>query len=108
MINVKPGFARNYLFPNGYALEASDGNLKLFEQQRKKIEEQHEKRRDEALAEASKFEGVEVTIERRVGESDTLYGAITAAEVAEALENAGIHVDRRRIDLEGGIKSLGQ
>ena len=108
VITVKPGYARNYLFPNGYALEATDGNLKLFQEQRKKIEEKHEQLRATAVEEAAKFEGVEVTITRRVSEADTLYGAVTAAEVAEALENAGHHVDRKRIDLEGGIKAVGE
>lgn len=108
VVNVKPGFARNYLFPNGYALEATDGNMKVFEHQRQKIEEQHQERHEVAVAEASKFEGVEVTIAKRVGESETLYGSVTAAEVAEALEAAGVHIDRRRIDLEGGIKALGE
>ena len=107
VVRVKPGFARNYLFPNGFALEATPGNIKVFEQQKRKIEIKHEKERSSAAEAAKQIEGTEVKIAKRVGESETLYGSVTAAEVAEALEAAGISVDRRRIDLEGGIKSLG-
>ncbi len=108
VVEVKPGFARNYLFPNGLALEATTGNLKLFEHQKKKLAVKHEKERSTAADLAAQLEGVAVTIAKRVGESETLYGSVTAAEVAEALEHSGIHVDRRRIDLEGGIKTLGE
>jgi large subunit ribosomal protein L9 len=108
VVNVKPGFARNYLFPNGYALEATPGNLRVFEQKKKKIEVKHEKERESAAEVAAHIAGTQIEIPKRVGESETLYGSVTAAEIAEALENAGIHVDRRRIDLEGGIKTLGE
>jgi large subunit ribosomal protein L9 len=108
VINVKPGFARNYLFPNGYAREATAGNLRLFEQRKKKIEIQHAAERQTASELAAQIQGVGVTIAKRVGESEKLYGSVTAAEVAEALEHVGIHIDRRRIDLEGGIKTLGE
>ncbi len=108
VVKVKPGFARNYLFPNGLALEVTAGNMKLFEHQKKKLEIKHEKERSSAADLAAQLEGVAVTIAKRVGESETLYGSVTAAEVAEALEHAGIHVDRRRVDLEGGIKTLGE
>lgn len=108
VVEVKPGFARNYLFPNGLALEATAGNMRVFEQQKKKLEIVHEKERSSAADLATQIEGVEVSIAKRVGESETLYGSVTAAEVAEALEHTGIHIDRRRIDLEGGIKTLGE
>ena len=108
VVEVKPGFARNFLFPNGLALEATDGNMRVFEQQKKKLEIVHEKERSTAAEVAAQIEGTEISIVKRVGESETLYGSVTAAEVAEALEAAGIHIDRRRIDLEGGIKTLGE
>ncbi len=108
LVNVKPGYARNYLFPNGLALEATPGNMRVFEQQKKKIEIVHEQERASATEIATSLEGVAVEIAKRVGESETLYGSVTAAEVAEALEHAGHHVDRKSIDLEGGIKTLGE
>ena len=108
VIEVKPGYARNFLFPNGFALEATPGNMRVFEQQKEKIEIEHQQRVASAAELAQQIEGKVITIAKRVGESETLYGSVTAAEVAEALERDGIHVDRRRIDLEGGIKTLGE
>lgn len=108
VINVKPGYARNHLVPKGLALEATPGNLKYFEQQKQKIEVRHEKERDTAAAVAAEISGVTVKILKRVGESETLYGSVTATEVAAALEAKGITVDRRRVDLGGGIKTLGE
>ena len=108
VINVKPGYARNFLFPNGFALEATPGNMRVFEQQKEKIDLEHQQRVATATELAQQIEGKVLTIAKRVGDSETLYGSVTAAEVAEALERDGIHVDRRRIDLEGGIKTLGE
>ena len=108
VVEVKPGFARNFLFPKGAALEATPGNLKYFEQQRKKIDAHHAKERDEAAEVAAELAEYRVQIAKRVGESETLYGSVTATEIADALAAKGAEVDRRRIDLEGGIKSLGE
>lgn len=108
VVNVKAGYARNYLVPNGMALEATPGNMKYFEQQKQKIEVTHEKERDTASARAAEISAVEIEIPKRVGDSGTLYGSVTAGEVAEALEAKSITVDKRRIDLGGGIKSIGE
>jgi large subunit ribosomal protein L9 len=106
-VEVKPGYGRNFLLPQGVALEATPGNQKLFEQQRKKIDAHHAKERGEAQQFADRLSGLQITIPKRVGETGTLYGSVTAGDVAEALEAKGVTVDRRRIDLEGGIKTLG-
>lgn len=108
IVNVKPGYARNYLVPQGKALEATPGNVKYFEQQRKRIELDHAKERDEAAARAAEISAVELEIPKRVGESGTLYGSVTATEIAEALAEKEIVVDKRRIDLTGGIKAVGE
>jgi len=108
IIRVKPGFARNYLIPKGLALEATEANRRLFEQQRAKIEAQHEHQRSLASEVAEKIAGLEITIAKRVGEQGTLYGSVTATEIAEALAAQGVEVDKRRIDLEGGIKTVGE
>ena len=108
IIDVKPGYARNYLVPKGLALEATSANQGLFDQQRKKIEIQHRRERDEAIGAAAELNGVEVTITKRASEGDTLYGSVTAAEIGEALIHKGITIDKRWIDLEGGIKTLGE
>ncbi len=108
VVEVKRGYARNYLVPQGRALEATPGNLKYFEQQKQKIEIKHEKERDTAAARAAEISAVGIEIPKRVGESGTLYGSVTAGEIAKALEAKGITVDKRRIDLGGGIKSVGE
>lgn len=108
IIDVKPGYARNYLMPNGLALEANAGNLKVFEQQKRKIELKHEKEREEAQRVAGELIDVKVKIAKRVTETETLYGSVTASEIADALEAKGITVDARDIDLEGGIKAVGE
>lgn len=107
VVDVKPGFGRNYLVPQGMALEASHANIKYFEQQRTKIDAQHAKERDAAAEIAAKLSGLRLEVPKRVGDTGTLYGSVTAGDVAELLEKKGFSVDRRRIDLEGGIKSLG-
>jgi len=107
VVDVKPGHGRNYLVPQGLALEATHGNVKFFEQQRVKIDAQHAKEREAAAAIAKTMVGLRVQIPKRVGETGTLYGSVTAGDVAEAVEKKGFVVDRRRIDLEGGIKTLG-
>lgn len=106
-VEVKPGYGRNFLLPQGLALEATPGNQKVFEQQRKKIDAAHAREREAAQAIADQMSSVRVTIPKRVGETGTLYGSVTAGDVAEALAAQGVTVDRRRIDLEGGIKTLG-
>ena len=106
-VEVKPGYGRNYLLPQGFALEATPSNLKLFEQQRKKIDARHAKEQEAAQEVADRLSGLQVTIPKRVGETGTLYGSVTAGDIAEALEAKGVTIDRRRIDLEGGIKTLG-
>ena len=108
VVDVKPGFGRNYLVPQGIALEASHANIKYFEQQRTKIDAQHAKERDAAAEIAAKLSGLRLEVPKRVGDTGTLYGSVTAGDVAELLEKKGFTVDRRRIDLEGGIKSLGE
>jgi len=107
VVEVKPGYARNFLLPQGMALVATPGNMKYFEQQRKKIDAKHDQEKDAAAKAAAAIAGTQITIAKRVGETQTLYGSVTAGEIVEALHKKGIEIDRRRLDLEGGIKTLG-
>ncbi|MCP3963524.1 MAG: 50S ribosomal protein L9 [bacterium] len=109
-VKVKPGYARNYLLPRGSALEATRANRAFFEQQRKKIDARHTKKRDEAAEVAAAIAELNIKVAKRVGEKETLYGSVTSAEIGELLERKGVSVDRRRIDLGGvtGLKSLGE
>jgi len=106
-VEVKPGFARNYLLPQGLALEANDANRKWFESQRKKIDARIAQERDAAVVAAGTIAGARVELHKRVGETGTLYGSVTASEIAEALAEKGIQLDRRKIDVGGGIKQIG-
>jgi large subunit ribosomal protein L9 len=106
-VDVKPGYGRNYLLPRGLALQANDANRKYFDAMRGKIEAVHVKERDEAQAIAEQLEGTRLEITKKAGETGTLFGSVTATEIADELEKKGIEVDRRRIDLEGGIKTIG-
>ena len=108
VIKVKSGYARNYLLPRGLAAAATNGNMKLFESQRTKIDAAHAVERDVAAQRAAEIAGVSIEIAKRAGESETLYGSVTPGEVVDALAAKGIEVDRRDVDLTGGIKTLGE
>ena len=87
---------------------SSASSTKWFEDQREKIDARNASEQEAATALAEQLEGVEITIAKRVGETETLYGSVTATEVAAALEEKGLTVDRRQVDLTGGVKSLGE
>jgi large subunit ribosomal protein L9 len=106
-VEVKPGFARNYLLPQGLAVEASDANRKWFESQRKKIDARIAQEREEAQQAANVLGGARIEIHKRVGETGTLYGSVTASEIADALAAKGIQIDRRKLELGAGIKAIG-
>lgn len=107
VVDVKPGFARNYLLPHGLALTATAGNMKLFEQQKARLEAEAAKEREAAEEVARAIGGTRIVLHKRASDAETLYGSVTATEIAIELEKEGIEVDKRRIDLEGGIKTVG-
>lgn len=108
LVEVKAGYGRNYLLPQGYAMLATPSNLKVFELERKKLEAQTQALRAEASALADKIAANPVTISMRVGDNDKLYGSVTSALISEALLALGVEVDRRRILLDAPIRTLGQ
>jgi len=107
VVKVKPGFARNYLLPQGKARRATEENLKLFEQQRAQLEAENLTRRDEARKVAEKLEGLVVALIRQAGESGQLYGSVNARDLAESVTAAGFTVSRDQIVLDNVIKALG-
>lgn len=107
VVKVKPGYARNFLLPQGLALEATPSNLKVFESKKKKIDIEHARERDAAAAVAAQIADLRLEIAKRSTDGLNLYGSVTAAEIHELLEKKGVTIDRRRIDLEGGIKTIG-
>lgn len=107
VVDVKPGFARNFLMPRKLAAPATPGNMSWFEHQRGKIDARHAAERDSAGQVAAQLIDVKLQIAKRASESETLYGSVTPTEIADALAAKGFEVDRRQIDLAGGIKTLG-
>jgi large subunit ribosomal protein L9 len=107
VVNVKPGYARNYLLPHGLAYEATPGNLKRIQQERARLEAAENERRGTAQGLAEKLEQVSLTFSARVGEEGKLFGSVTATDIAAQLEAQGYHVEKRQIDLHEPIKALG-
>jgi large subunit ribosomal protein L9 len=107
IVKVADGYARNYLLPLGKALPATDGNLKVIEREKRRYLVRQTKEKEENETVAHRIQAVSLTIVRKVGESDVLYGSVTSSDIAEALAKEKIVVDKRRIQLQEPIKSLG-
>lgn len=108
LVKVKPGYARNYLLPQGLAFEASEGNRKRIEAETKSRSAREAQERTEAQALASKLSAVAITLSRKAGEGDRLFGSITSQDIADALAAKGHVIDKRKIDLEHPIKTIGE
>jgi large subunit ribosomal protein L9 len=108
VVAVKEGYARNFLLPRKLALEASPGNLKRLEKIRTTLAKRTATERDQAQKQAELLKDVTVSFSRKAGESDQLFGSVTAADIAEALAAQGFEVDKRRIELAEPIKVVGQ
>ena len=108
IVEVADGYARNYLFPKGIALEANKQNVKFMETQRKKIEIKRLHAKEDAEKIKGKLMDVVITISQKAGEEDKLYGSVTSMDIAAHLEKEGITVDRRKITLDKPIKTLGE
>ena len=107
LIDVKPGFARNKLIPNGFALRASKKNIALIEE-KKKLLETSKMREDASLQELLKqISKTEITIEAQVGEEEKMFGSITSNDIHKSLEEKGIMIDRNSILLESPFKIFG-
>ena len=107
IVTVKDGYARNFLIPKKLAREATTGNLKAIEQEKKKWALLAQQEKVEAQKAADAVKGVKVTIQKRVGDTGQLFGSVTANEIADALVAKGVQVEKRRIELDHPIKSLG-
>jgi large subunit ribosomal protein L9 len=107
VVEVARGYARNFLIPQGKAMEANPGNLARFETQRSRIMQEVEREKGAAAELAARLSAVSLTIAQRVGESERLYGSVTNAVIAQELEKKGFEVDRRQVELEEPIKQLG-
>ena len=107
VVKVKPGYARNFLLPQGKAIRANKDNLARFERERVQLEAQNLKRREEAERVAERMDGLTVTIIRQAGESGGLYGSVSARDIADLCKEGGLTVSRSQVLLEQPIKTLG-
>jgi large subunit ribosomal protein L9 len=107
LVKVKPGYARNYLLPQGKAIRATKANLAQFEAQRAQLEAQNLKRREEAERVAERMEGLSIVLIRSAGESGSLYGSVSARDIAEACKAAGLNITRQQVLLDAPIKTIG-
>lgn len=108
VVNVAPGYARNYLFPQGLALEATGKNVKELDHRKRVLAAKREKIRQEMLSVAEKINQVKLVLRRKVADEDKLYGSVSAADIQSALEERGFTVARKDIQLDQPIKQLGE
>jgi large subunit ribosomal protein L9 len=107
VVNVKDGFARNFLLPRAKALRATEANLKVFEHQREDLEARNTKARETASKAGEKLDGASYVLIRQAGESGQLYGSVSARDVADAANAEGGKIDRAMVVLDKPIKTLG-
>ncbi len=106
-VKVKPGYGRNYLIPQGLAIVASSSNVKKIDENIRQAAHKAEKIKKDAEAIAEKISGVSLEIGAKVGESGKIFGAITTLQIADALKEKGIEVDRRQISFPKDVKEVG-
>ena len=107
VVDVKDGYARNYLFPRGIAYAALKGNVKALDEEKKNVEKKNLQELKAAEVLASELETVSVTLPVQVGEEDKIFGTVTTQMIADALKEKGHDIDKRKIEIEEPIKSLG-
>ena len=107
LVDVKPGYARNYLLPRGMAVPATTKNLRRLEHEKRVIQQQVAKAQSEAETLSGRIESLSITIAKQVGEDDKIFGSVTSKEIEENLREEGIRVDRKSILLEEPIRALG-
>ncbi len=108
IVKVADGYARNYLLPRKLALIASEGNKNQIERERSKFDAAEAEEQKVAQAVADRIASVEVEVTRKVGETEALYGSVTSADIADALNAKGFEVDKRKLVLHEPIKKLGE
>jgi large subunit ribosomal protein L9 len=107
VVNVKPGYARNFLFPRGLAVKATATDVTRIEHEKRVIAARTSKLAKEAQAEADRLSQVSVSIARAVGEEDKLFGSVTSRDISEALAAQGVTIDSKKLHLDEPIKTLG-
>ncbi|HEX6803885.1 MAG TPA: 50S ribosomal protein L9 [Terriglobales bacterium] len=108
VVKVAEGYGRNFLLPRKLAIEATAGNKKVIEQMRAAALRRSAKEKAQAEELSKQFDGLSVAFQRRAGEHDQLFGSVTSADLAEALEKKGFNIDRRKIQLHEPLKTVGE
>jgi large subunit ribosomal protein L9 len=108
VVEVKDGYARNYLLPKGLAMKFTPGALKLLQQEHRMYEAKQVKDKEDAQVIADKLSAVELVAQKRAGDQDLLYGSVTPTDIADLLEEKGFKIDKRKILLHEPIKRLGE
>jgi len=108
IVKVADGYARNYLLPRKLALPATAGNKQHVERERKILEVREAEERGQAQAVATRLAAVTISIARRVGDTEQLYGSVTASDIADFLREKGFEIDRRKLILPEPIKAIGE
>ena len=107
IVNVSPGYLRNYLMPRSLAIPATGNNLKAFEHEKRVMESKKLKRKKEAETLKGKLERISCSISKKVGENDKLFGSVTTQDIEKAFNNEGFTIDKKDILLPDPIKALG-
>ncbi len=107
VVNVKPGYARNYLIPQGLASLATSKNIKMMEHQLKQIQQQIDTAKAEAEEVKARLAELSVTVSKPAGENEKLFGSVTTRDIEAALAEEGVTVNRKRIVIDDPIKALG-
>ncbi len=107
VVTVRPGYARNFLLPRQKALRATKENIAFFDGQKKELEAQNLKRREEAQKVSGKVEGLKVALIRQASEAGQLYGSVTARDIADAVSAKGFKIDRNQVTMDRAYKLLG-
>lgn len=108
IVNVKPGYGRNYLIPRGLAVAANPKNVARLEHDKRVISAREIKLAKNAEALKAKIEGIEITIAKPVGDEDKLFGSVTTRDIAEAAAEKGVELDRKKLEIAEPIRSIGE
>lgn len=107
LLDVKEGYARNFLIPNGLAIEATGGTMKQYEEEKRAGERKKAKEKEDAQALAAKIKGTTITLKHKAGDEGRLFGSITSTEIAEALKQKGFDIDKKQVVLDDPIRLVG-
>lgn len=107
IVDVKDGYARNYLIPRNIAFQATAGGMQRLEEEKKQVQKRSEKQKKESENVAAELAKLSITIKMKVGEDEKLFGSVTSQMIADAVVEKGMKIDKKQIELEDSIKSLG-